>query len=198
MTVLGSFESVLEEVVKGLLANEHEIVGMDFALQDADKAGIEPEYAETFLVGLESCRIWYDANRWRYGMASNLTSGNSRYSAKNRRLIEERNDVSRFGRAERENLLLLGYMRKCGTKTVSKRFLDPLAMCIREILGLPYYERNRKVTQERVYRVLHKRGSGFRRRCDPNYKERNGQDRAMTEGEDFFDEIHATRTVLVG
>ena len=65
-------------------------------------------------------------------------------------------------------------------------------------MGLPYYELSRPATLERIYRILHKRGTGLRKKLDPEYKEKNGHDEAMILGEELFDEIHATRTVLVG
>tara|TARA_R110000796_G_scaffold45748_8_gene110813 strand:- start:144 stop:755 length:612 start_codon:yes stop_codon:yes gene_type:complete len=194
----GSFEWVFEGVVNGLLSGEHEISGMDTALSQADEANGNAEYAETFLVGLEVCRIWYEANRSTYGIASNLTSGNSRYAAINRRLVNQRKENNRFALSRRQNLLLLGYMRASGATAISKPLLDPIAMCIREIMGWPFYERSRPVTLERTYRILHKRGTGLRKKLDPEYKEKNGHDEAMILGEELFDEIHATRTVLVG
>ena len=198
MAARGSFEWVFDGVIKGLLSGEHEISGMERALTKADEANENAEYAETFLVGLEVCRIWYDANRSTYGIASNLTSGNSKHAAVNQRLVDQRKENNRFALSRKQNLLLLGYMRASGATTISKPLLDPIAMCIRGIMGLPYYELSTPAILERVYRILHKRGTGLRKKLDPEYKERNGDDEAMILGEEFFGEIHATRTVLVG
>ena len=183
-----SFEAVLADIVRWLAEDSIELPGLDDALDAAEDAGVDRELAATFLIGLEATKTWYAVNRGAYDLARNLTDGNSRYSARHAELIVERKELNRSAFHRRQNLILFGYMDACGSSRISKPYIDPLAECIREILALPDYASEGVDVKERVYKVLHKRGSALR----------NSDLRTIREARELFQEIHATRTVLAG
>ena len=183
-----SFEEVLSDIVRWLAEESIELAGLVSALDDAGDAGIDPEYAATFLVGLEATKTWYVINRPAYDLARNLTDGNSRYAGRHAELIEERNELNRSSFYRQQNLILLGYVSACGMTTISKKLFDPVAECVRGILDLPDYALDGEDTRERVYKILHKRGMDLRK-ADPS---------ADLEGLNLFKKIHAIRTGLSG
>lgn len=189
----------LDEIAQKIVANaqtgREPIAGFSACVRAAEQGGIDPLYAQTFLIGLQACREWYQENRSSYEMAKfgeeirrnrdgTVTSSHSIWA-------DWREEYNRFTREEKEVLLLLGYMQACKAQTVSKRYLAPLTSCIQEILELPDYEEQGYDPEDRVYRLLWKRGNDFRKKLNPEFKSKNGHDAGMQKGETFFREIHS-------
>lgn len=187
------FRNRVREERNGLLVDHK----FEETMDRIEEVGIDKSFASTFLIGYMATIAWYEANRTIYLGAKISTDGNSRYAARNVRMVEERGQHNRFTLVDRQNLILLGYMYACGAKTVSKPFLAPLTESIQSILELPDYAVKGDDPEEKVYRLMNKRGNGLRRRMDRDFKNKNGQDLGMIEGRKRFKIIHSIRTGLL-
>ena len=184
------FDWFVGDTILSLETGETKIVGFASAVKRAEKAGINPEYAATFLIGLQACDAWYKKNRVAYSHLKNLTEGNSGNAPKNAALVDERESLNAASFYERQVLIVLGFMRLCGAKTVSKKHLAPFTNQLKKFFPRKNNQDNGDLPLARIYRNLNQRGNRLRGTCDKKFRRKRGRDRGMLMGRRLFLEIH--------
>jgi hypothetical protein len=180
--------NVVEEIAqKALEIKEGEPLEetLSRALDAAESEGMDRISAQTLLFGFLAIDKWFcemknyleyfqEGAEFRRLRDGRVTSAFHGYS-------EKRNQLNRFSKERHEMLLLLGFMDQCGSSTVSKKYIFPLAPAIAQILGLRRDDEDEDDEDEideqiRIYKNLNKRWNALaKKHQDPSELIRDGR-----------------------